>query len=129
MNYSRLGFLLCCFLLPCLVGVFATFSIPAPVVDEMHQRAALQAVLTAPDPKAALANLQGAVDDDTAAIAANGPAPLPTRIAAAIANMQTEELTEARAAAYHLRLLLITMTILSAGFGAALLGPGQKHDN
>ncbi len=46
---SRIGFLLICFLMPGLIGTFASFSIPAPTVDEMHQRAALQAVLAAAD--------------------------------------------------------------------------------
>ena len=68
-SYSRIGFLLTCFLFPGLIGTFASFAIPAPVVDEMHQEAALDLVLNAPDPaaqRAAIASLADDVDEDTA---------------------------------------------------------------
>ncbi len=140
-SYSRIGFLLCCFLLPGLIGTFATFTIPAPLIDEQHQQAALDAVLSAPSASAQQAAIQnlsgtpstaadeelpsgtpGAVDADTAAIVIHGTGPLPARVAAAEANMRTEVVAEARAEAYRLRLMVITMTILGAGFGVALLG-------
>ncbi len=127
-SYSRIGFLLTCFLLPGLIGTFASFSIPAPVVDEQHQQTALDAVLHAPTPAAqaaAIANLANAVDPDTAAIVTTGTAPLPARIAAAKANMRQEVLAEARAEAYKIRLMVITMSILGAIFGVALLGAGK----
>lgn len=129
-SYSRIGFLLSCFLLPGLIGTFASFSIPAPVVDAMHQEAALDAVLTAPNPAAqqtALANLQNATDPDTAALATNGPAPLPARIAVARANMHREVVQQARDEAYKVRLMVITMTIFAALIGVALLSPGRAH--
>ncbi len=128
-SYSRIGFLLCCFLLPGLIGTFASFSIPAPVVDEMRQQAALDAVLNAPDEaaqKAAIANLVNNVDADTAAIVTKGTGPIEARVAAAEQNMRTEVLAQARAAAYKIRLMVITITILSAMFGVALLGAGKQ---
>ncbi len=128
-SYSRIGFLLCCFLLPGLIGTFASFSIPAPVVDEMHQQAALDAVLNAPDEaaqKTAIANLVNNVDADTAAIVTKGTGPIEARVAAAEQNMRTEVLAQARAAAYKIRLMVITITILSAMFGVALLGAGKQ---
>ena len=69
-SYSRVGFMLTCFLLPGLIGTFASFSIPAPVVDEQHQRAALDAVMAGPNlaaQQAAIDNLPNDVDADTAA--------------------------------------------------------------
>ncbi len=123
---SRIGFMLCCFLLPGLIGTFASFSIPAPLVDELHQQAALDAVLAAPTPaaqQAAIAALAGKVDDDTAAIVTTGTAPLAARVAAAIANMRQETLAQARAAAYRIRLMVITMSVLGAIFGILLMGP------
>ncbi len=128
-SYSRIGFLLTCFLLPGLIGTFASFSIPAPVVDEQHQQAALDAVLNAPTPAAqtaAIASLANDVDADTAAIVTTGTAPLPSRIAAAKANMRLEVVAQARAEAYKIRLMVITMTVLGAIFGVALLGPGKQ---
>lgn len=128
-SYSRIGFLLCCFLLPGLIGTFASFSIPAPVVDELHQQAALDAVLTAPDPAAqaaAIAALPNDVDDDTAAMVTNGTGPLPARVAAAEANMRLEVVAEARGEAYRIRLMVITMTLMGAVLGVALLGPGRQ---
>ncbi len=126
---SRIGFMLCCFLLPGLIGTFASFSIPAPLVDAMHQQAALDAVLTAPNPaaqQAAIAALPEAVDADTAAIVATGTGALPVRVAAAIANMRRESVAQARAAAYRIRLMVITMSILGAIFGIMLMGPDRN---
>ncbi|OYV32507.1 MAG: hypothetical protein B7Z81_12670 [Acidocella sp. 20-61-6] len=126
---SRIGFLLCCFLLPGLIGTFASFAIPAPVVDEQHQQAALDAVLNAPDAttrQTAIATLADAVDPDTAALVTKGTDPLPARIAAAEQNMRREVVAQARAEAYRIRLMVITLTILGAGFGVALLGRGSQ---
>jgi hypothetical protein len=127
-SLSRIGFLLTCFLFPGLIGTFASFSIPAPVVDEMHQEAALDAVLNAPNPQAqaaAIANLPDDVDDDAAALVTKGAAPLPARIAAARARVQLDVIAEAREEAYKIRLMVITMTVLGAIFGVALLGAGK----
>src|ERR1700757_1390508 len=109
---ARLGFMLCAFLLPGLIGTFASFSIPAPVVDEMHQQQALDAVLDAPTPaaqQAAITALSGntaqaamaaeagmsaevpdtaLVDPDTAAIVQHGSGPLAARVAAAEQHMR-----------------------------------------
>jgi len=123
-SYARIGFLLCCFLIPGLIGTFASFSIPAPVVDELHQEAALDAVTAAQTPtarQAAISNLANATDADTAAIVTGGGS-----VAAALANMHAEVLAQARQEAYKIRLMVITMTILAAGFGVALLGPEKK---
>ncbi len=124
-SYSRIGFLLVCFLLPGLIGTFASFSIPAPVVDEQHQQAELDAVLNAPDATArdtAIAHLADDVDADTAAIVTDGAGSIPMRVAEAERNMRAEVIREARAEAYKIRLMVITMTILGAVFGVALLG-------
>jgi hypothetical protein len=147
---ARVGFMLCAFLLPGLIGTFASFSIPAPVVDELHQQQALDAVLAAPTPAAqaaAIASLSGnaaqaaqaaaagmtqevpdtaLVDPDTAAIVQNGTGPLAARVANAEQNMRVEEVAEARAEAYKIRLMVITMTVLGAVFGIVLMGPDKK---
>lgn len=129
-SLSRIGFMLCCFLFPGLIGTFASFSIPAPVVDVMHQQDALDSVLTAQTPaarQAAIAALQNTVDPDTAAIITSGTGPLPARVAAASQNMRHEAVAQARAAAYRIRLMVITMSILGAIFGVMLMGP-DKND-
>ena len=126
---SRVGFMLCAFLFPGLIGTFASFSIPAPVIDEMHQQDALDAVLAAPDATAqaaAIAALADKVDPDTAAIVTNGTGPIEARVAAAEQNMRAEVVAQARAAAYKIRLMVITMTVLGAVFGVLLMGPEKK---
>ncbi len=128
-SYSRIGFMLTCFLFPGLIGTFASFSIPVPVIDELHQQQALDAVLSAPTQaaqSAAITALPDAVDPDTALIVTTGTAPLPVRVAAAEANMRLEVVAQARAEAYKIRLMVITMTILGAFFGIAMLGPGKQ---
>ncbi len=126
---SRLGFMLCAFLLPGLIGAFASFSIPAPVIDELHQQEALDAVLAAPDDatqQAAIAALASKVDPDTAALVSNGAGPLPARVAAAEQNMRLEVVAQAKAEAYKIRLMVITMTVLGAVFGVFLMGPDKE---
>jgi hypothetical protein len=126
---SRIGFLLVCFLMPGLIGTFASFSIPAPTVDEMHQRAALQAVLAAPTPaaqQAAIHRLTDAVDADTAALVIHGKGPVAARVAAAEANMEAEVLTQAREAAFRIRLMVISITTVCALLGVALLAGGRS---
>lgn len=144
---ARVGFMLCAFLLPGLIGTFATFAIPAPLVDEMAQDKALDAVLAAPTPaarRAAIAALGGnaaqaamaaeagmseavrdtaLVDPDTAAMVRDGAGPLAERVAAARAHMRAEVLAQARAEAYRIRLMVITMTVLGAVFAVFLMGP------
>jgi hypothetical protein len=129
-SLTRVGFLLTCFLFPGLIGTFASFSIPAPVVDEMHQEAALQAILTAtPAARPALITaLPDDVDDDTAAMVTKCATPLPACIAGATAHMKQEVLAQARSAAYRIRLMVITMTVLAAMLGVALLGGERKPD-
>jgi hypothetical protein len=147
---ARVGFLLCAFLLPGLIGTFASFSIPAPLEDEISQDQALQAVLNAPTPQAqaaAIAALSGneaqqalaeqagmtqevpdtaLVDPDTAAIVQKGTGPLAERVAAAEKNMRAEVMEQARAEAYRIRLMVITMTVLGAIFGVFLIGPDRE---
>jgi hypothetical protein len=123
--FARIMFLLTCFLFPGLIGTFASFSIPAPVVDLLHQQAALQAVLTAATPAAqaaAIAALPDDVDDDTAAIVTAGSGPMAARVDKAETNMRAEVLAQARDEAYRIRLMVITMTVLGAFLGVALLG-------
>jgi hypothetical protein len=98
------------------------------VVDEMHQEAALDAVLNATDAasqKTAIANLPNDVDDDAASLVTAGTAPIASRVAAARARVQADVIAEARAEAYKIRLMVITMTVLGAIFGVALLGAGK----
>jgi hypothetical protein len=128
-SLSRVGFLVTCFLMPGLIGTFASFSIPAPVIDEMHQREALQDVLQAPTPaaqRAAIGRLPDAVDPDTAALVTNGQGPITARVAAAEANMHQEIIRQARAEAYRIRLMVITITALCALLGVALLVGGRE---
>jgi hypothetical protein len=147
---ARLGFMLCAFLLPGLIGTFASFSIPAPLVDEIRQEKALQAVLDAPTPQAqaqAIAALSGneaqtamatqagmtqsvpdtaLVDPDTAAIVQHGTGTVAERVALAERNMRAEVMEQARDEAYRIRLMVITMTVLGAIFGVFLMGPDKK---
>lgn len=123
--YTRAGFMLSAFLLPGLIGTFATYAIPVPVEDELHQAQALEALPANPSP-AQLTALADQVDPDTAALVVNAPGLPAARAALAEQNMRQEVLVQAREQAVRIRLMVVTMTMLGAVFGVFLLGPEKK---
>ena len=76
--------------------------------------------------QAAISRLPDAVDADTAALVIHGTGPLAARVAAAEAHMQAEVLRQAREAAYRIRLMVISITIVCALLGVALLAGGRS---
>jgi hypothetical protein len=124
---SRIGFLATCFLLVCLVGVFASYAAPIPYARGLLKEQALDdALATAgkPDQAAQLAALGDRLGEQ-ADLVINGPGPLPQRVARARAEARSEAMTEGAAEASQMRLLVIVTSIVCAVFGMALSGVGR----
>jgi hypothetical protein len=126
---SRIGFLAVCFLLVCLVGVFASYATPIPYARGLLKEQALDdALATAGKPEQAtlLAKLSDRLGEQ-ANLVINGTGPLPTRIAQARAAARAEAMTEGQAEANQMRLLVIVTSIVCAIFGMALSGVGRAR--
>ncbi len=115
-----IAFLLCCFAVVGLMGLFASYAAPLPYERGERRDAALDQALQAGDSKAALEPLRDALDDSAAAVI-DGTGPLPGRIAAARAAMHDEMRRDAAAIGSRLRLELAVVTVVAALFGSAML--------
>ena len=124
---SRIGFLAMCFLLVCFVGVFAASATPIPYARGLLKEQALDdALATAgkPDQTTLLAALGDRLGEQ-ADLVINGAGPLPLRVARARAEARAEAMTEGRAEASQMRLLVVVTSIVCAIFGMALSGVGR----
>jgi hypothetical protein len=124
---SRIGFLATCFLVVCLVGVFASYAAPIPYARGLLKEQALDdALATAgkPNQTARLAALGDRLGEQ-ADLVINGTGPLPLRIAHARADARNEAMTEGAAEASQMRLLVIVTSLVCAIFGMALSGVGR----
>ncbi len=124
---SRIGFLATCFLLVCLVGVFASSATPIPYARGLLKEQALdEALATAgkPDQPALLAALSDRLGEQ-ADLVIHGAAPLPQRVAQARGEARAEAMAEGQAEASQMRLLVVVTSIVCAVFGMALSGVGR----
>lgn len=114
------AFLLCCFAVVGLMGLFASYAAPLPYERAELRDSVLDRALQAGDSKAALEPLRDQLDDSAATVI-DGPGALPGRVAAARAAMRETMRTDAAAIGSRLRLELCVITVVAAGFGAAML--------
>ena len=119
-NATWVAFLLCCFAVVGLVGLFASYAAPLPYQRAEARDAVLDQALAAGDSKAALEPLREALDDSAAAVI-DGAGPLAGRVAAARASMHVEMRVDAAAIASRLRLEIVVVTVVAALFGSAML--------
>lgn len=112
------AFLLMCFLLTGLVGLFASYATAVPLQRALYRSAALdQALATGtPDPAA----LRAVLGPGSGQVLSGRDA-LPVRVARARAAIRAEADAEERAVATRTRLLVGVVTVLSAGLGAGIL--------
>jgi hypothetical protein len=127
-SYTLMGFLAMCFAIVGLVGLFASFATPLPLYRALARDTALDAALVAmhgPNPQAALEALQPRLDDSAAAFT-----PLPANPDAAVAAertaMHARFVAEANATASRMQLMIGIVTVMSAVFGAAIIGFGKR---
>ncbi len=117
------AFLLMCFLITGLVGLFASYATPIPLERALIRTGVLDQVLDAaqaPDAAAKLEALRPQLGDQ-AQLVLSGPGNLAARVATARAAILSEEAREENSIGFRSRLMIIVVTVLASGLGAGLL--------
>ncbi|HYZ61021.1 MAG TPA: hypothetical protein VE650_01100 [Acetobacteraceae bacterium] len=118
-----IAFLLVCFLLTGLVGLFASYASSIPLERALYRIAVLDQVLEAshgPDAATRLEALRPALGPNADQILA-GTDDVASRVAAARQQARSEGTREAAAVGDRARLMLGVVTLLTAGLGAGIL--------
>lgn len=122
------AFLLMCFAVTGLAGLFASYATSLPLQRALSRSAALDQVLAVagqPDAPARLEALRPALGTSAAGVL-SGTGDLAHRVASARAVMLAEQEREARSVAYRVRLMLGVITLLASGLGAGILAFASK---
>lgn len=118
-----IAFLLMCFALTGLVGLFASYATSIPLERALHRITVLdQALATGtPDPVA----MRGVMGKDAAQII-DGPGDLATRLAHARQTVLAQAADEESVVAGRTRLMVALVTALSAALGAGILALASR---
>jgi len=123
-----IGFLVICYGIIGLVGMFATFAVPVPLERAIAREETLDAALRAlhgPNPQADIDALKPRLAESMAALT-----PLPADPDAAIAAerkaMRAQMREDSAAIALRMRWMIGVITLLAGGFGIALSGGGRR---
>lgn len=127
-SFAAAGFLVMCFAIVGLVGIFATFAAPLPFYHAMVRDSALDDALVAlrgTNPQADIKALTPRLDESAKAFD-----PLPANAEQAVATeraaMRQRFREEADATAYRMKLMIVIVTVMAAVFGAAITGLGRR---
>jgi hypothetical protein len=127
-SFTWTAFLVMCFAVVGLVGVFGTFAAGLPLRRELAREVTLDEALLAlrsPAPQVALEALRPRLDDSAPALF-----PLPADPVAAIGAerqaVRARFLTEADAITYRMQLMILIVTCMAAVFGSAILAFGRR---
>ncbi len=123
------AFLLMCFALVGLTGLFATYATSIPLERALIRTGTLDEVLAAartPDAGARLAALRPALGERADAVL-SGPGELWDRVAAERAVVLNEQGREARSVAHRTRVLVIIVTLMASLVGAGIMALAQRR--
>jgi len=123
------AFLLMCFALVGLTGLFATYATSIPLERALIRTGTLDEVLAAartPDSAARLAALRPALGEHADAVL-SGPGELWDRVAAERAVVLNEQGREARSVAHRTRILVIIVTLMASLVGAGIMALAQRR--
>ena len=123
------AFLLMCFALVGLTGMFASFATSIPLERALIRTGTLDQVLAAartPDAAARLAALRPALGPDADAVL-SGPGELWDRVAAQRRVVLDEQGREARSVAHRVRIMVGTVTLLAALVGAGIMALASRR--
>ena len=116
-----MAFLVAAFGVVGLMGVFASYAAPLPFERAVARDATLDEALATGDNKPALESLRDRLDD-SAPVVIDGTGPIGDRVATARVAMHTALQAEAAAIGGRVRLELLVVTLVAAGFGLVVLG-------
>ena len=123
------AFLLMCFALVGLSGLFATYATTIPLERALIRTGTLDQVLAAaraPDAADRLAALRPALGERADAVL-SGPGELWDRVAAERAMVLDEQGREARSVAHRTRILVVIVTLMAGLVGAGIMALGQRR--
>ncbi len=123
------AFLLMCFAIVGLTGLFATYATTIPLERALIRTGTLDQVLAAartPDASAQLAALRPALGERADSVL-SGPGDLWDRVAAERVIVLDEQGREARSVAHRTRVMVIIVTLMAALVGSGILALGQRR--
>lgn len=123
------AFLLMCFALVGLSGLFATYATAIPLERALIRTGTLDEVLAAaraPDAAVRLAALRPALGERADAVL-SGPGDLWDRVAAERASVLDEQGREARSVAHRTRILVTIVTLMASLVGCGIMALGQRR--
>jgi hypothetical protein len=123
------AFLLMCFALVGLTGLFATYATTIPWERALIRTGVLDQVLAAaraPDAEARLATLRPALGPDADAVL-SGPGDLWDRVAARRLVVLDEQGREARSVAHRIRIMVGIVTLMAALVGAGIMALASRR--
>ncbi len=123
------AFLLMCFALVGLTGLFATYATTIPWERALIRTGVLDQVLAAaraPDAEARLSALRPALGPDADAVL-SGPGDLWDRVAAERRVVLDEQGREARSVTHRVRVMVVTVTLLAALVGAGVMALASRR--
>jgi len=123
------AFLLMCFAIVGLTGLFATYSVGIPLERALIRTGVLDQVLAAsraPDSSAQLAALRPRLGERADAVL-SGPGDLWDRVAAERVVVLDEQGREARSVAHRTRIMVFIVTLMASLVGAGIMALSQRR--
>ena len=123
------AFLLMCFAIVGLTGMFATYATTIPLERALIRTGTLDQVLAAarsPDAADRLAVLRPALGERADAVL-SGPGDLWDRVAAERAVVLDEQGREARSVAHRTRIMVIIVTLMASLVGSGIMAISQRR--
>lgn len=127
-NATWTAFLLMCFGLVGLTGLFASYAVTIPLERTLARTAVLDGVLAEsrqPDP-ARRATLRGMLGPDVGPQVLDGPGELFDRVAAQRTTVLEEGVRETRSVIYRIRVLVAVVTVAAGLLGAGIMALSRR---
>lgn len=124
-----IAFLLMCFAIVGMTGLFATFATTVPLERALIRTGVLNDVLAAaraPDAAARLDALRPALGARADAVL-SGPGDLWDRVAAERLTVLDEQGREARSVAHRIRVMVVVVTLMAGLVGAGIMALAQRR--